>query len=591
VNRRPLHLLPAFVLFFMNSWVCAQVQVLKPADKLIIDSLFNEVERGPEAVNKGIDSLLSAALSAKDSAKYGRLLDVRGLTKRAIGEYAEAIKTYQQAYDFNNSMRNKKRAAYSLMNIGIIMIRTARYEDAEKYLMDALNQADKSDSVMMKTIYINLGVAYDYGEKTQAAIDIYKKAAQYVSPENDPYSAGVLNHNIASCYSVIDDFKNSEAYEFIALEYQKKTGSDDLLGRIGISLGNLYYNAGMIDKATYYYQIGGDAAQKSNSIDLIERFYEDVIPLYVTKNNTKLALFYIDELTKLRKKMYDEENLKNIADAEAKFNVALKDKEIENLKISKDLLDLKSRNDRLARYVMLVIILLAVVVLIVMFRNFKLRKRNFELVTREKQLIEKEKKSLEKNNEYLSNENMLAKFEILKSQVSPHFMFNTLNALSFLIGSDTEKAVKFTNAFSKLFRIVLELKDQNLITLEEELNHVEAYFYLQRIRFSENLVIHQDIDPSLMQRKLPPFSIQIVVENAINHNVITPAEPLHLKIFCNDGFLFIENNLQLKKVAIKSTSIGIANIKARYSFFTDLNPEFIKEPERFIVKLPLLADL
>jgi len=562
----------------------------KAINQVLLDSLKKQVQTKPAEVDSIIDSLILTALSQKDSFSYAKLLNIKGLAQRNTGKFADAIKSHNLAYDVFNLLGRKSEASASLSSIGIVMLRTAQYEEAKKYFLEALENIDKTDSVMLNVLYGNLGVAYDYTDHMDLAIETYKKALLYIQSPTDYYSMGSLNHNIGVCYSMLKDFKKSEKYEMIALDYLKKTESMDLLARIGISLGSLYLDNMMLDKAVKYYAIGGEAALKTNNVELELEYYTHMIELYITKKDPEKALLYFDKFNTLKSELYSKENLKNIAEAETKFNVALKNKEIENLKMIKNVADLKMQRARQTRNVMLVIILLSLVVLIFLYRNYKLRKRNLWLLAREKQLVESEKKALEKNNEYLENENMLARFEILKSQVSPHFLFNTLNALSWLIESDPEKAVHFTNAFSKLYRKILELKDQNLITLEQELNHVESYFFLQQTRFGENLKILKDINAEYSLLKLPPFSIQLAVENAINHNMITETEPLHVKLYCSENFLVIENNLQQKINSVKSTSIGIANIKSRYSFFTDTRPEFTKTNGSFIVKLPLISN-
>ncbi len=573
-----------FIAFVQLLWNVPQSSAGVPVS--VIDSLRVQVESRAAYVDSVIDSIINVAAIQHDSSSLARLLDTKGQAKRNLGQYAEAIQSYHRSYDIYQLQGNLKGSVYALNSLGIVMIRTTQYDEAEKYLLSALSKVN-GDSVMLKTIYTNLGVTYDYWDKTLKAVENYKKALTYVKPD-DYYSLGVLNLNIGVCYDILKNFRMSEEYFFHAMELEKKEPNADLRARICISLGDLYLNNNHLDDAIRYFELGGQAAAQSNTVELEEKYLENLVNLYVTKKDSKKALEYIDKLNKLKAKIYSKENSRNITEAETRFDLALKNKEIENLKISKSLADLKNDRDRLVRNIMMVLIGLSLVIIFVMFRNYKLRRKNFTLLRREKQLIENEKKALEKNNEYLNNENILAKFEILKSQVSPHFLFNTLNALSYLIVSDTDKAVKFTNAFSQLFRIVLELKDKNLITLEQELQHVEAYFFLQHIRFNDNLKVSKQIDHRFMALKLPPFSIQMAVENALNHNMVTPEKPLYLNITGEDNFLIIENNLQLKTHVAKSTSIGISNIRARYSFFTDIKPEFNRTTDKYVVRLPLL---
>jgi tetratricopeptide (TPR) repeat protein len=554
----------------------------------IADSLRSMVIDEPDAVERQVEKHLKEALAAGDTYIYARLLDIRGLAKRNLGKYAEAINDHKAAYDLHSKMNNRRGMAGSLNSIAIIMIRTNKFDEALKYLDDALKSTEPSDSGMLNSIYINKGVCYDYTDRPELAIETYKTALPYVIGMKDDYGIGVVLHDIAVCYGVLKKYEEAENYEFEALKYQERSGNKDLLARIYISLGSYSLEQRKMEAALQYFTKGAAAAEDIRSVELQEECMAHLIEFYIRKPDPDKALQYIEKLELLKEEVYSSENSKHIAEAETRFNVALKNKEIENLKISKNLAELQAERSKLIRNVMAVIVLLVLVVFIFIVRNYQLRKKNLSLVTREKELIEKEKKMLEQNNELLQNENMLARFEILKSQVSPHFLFNTLNALSYLIESDSEKAMQFTTAFSKLYRTILELKDKNLITLQEELAHVESYFFLQLTRFGSSLRIASDIPLEVRMLKLPPFSIQICIENAINHNVVSEKYPLEIRIYAENKFLVIENNLREKAKSFKSTSIGIANIRSRYSFFTSLAPQFIKESDRFIVKLPLL---
>ncbi len=561
------------------------------ADSLkLVDSLRLLVIDHPDKVEKSIDVDIAAAKSSGDSFLYARLLDTRGLSHRNLGKYADAINDHKASYDIYNRMKNRRGMAGALNSIAIIMIRTDKYDDAVKYLNNALQFIEPTDSAMLNSIYINLGVCYDYTNKQELAIETYKKALPLVMAKQDDYGIGVVLHNIAVCYSVLKKFKEYEEYEHQAMKYQEISGNQDLLARILISTGSVYLQQQKMDKALDFFEKGGKVASAIESIELKEMYLDNLVELYIRKQDPDKAMEYVDKLNKLREEVYNEENSQAIAEAETKFNVALKDKEIENLKISKNLAVLQSERNALLRNVMAVIIILILIVFIALIRNYQLRKRNLALLVREKELIQKEKLILEDNNELLQNENMLARFEILKSQVSPHFLFNTLNALSYLIESDSDKAMQFTTAFSKLYRTILELKDKNLISLEEELQHVESYFFLQRTRFGSSLNITSNISTDVRSLNLPPFSIQICVENAINHNVVSEKYPLSIHVYNKDNILIIENNLREKSKIVKSTSIGIANIKSRYSFFTSAEPEFKKEGDLFVVKLPLLRN-
>lgn len=190
--------------------------------------------------------------------------------------------------------------------------------------------------------------------------------------------------------------------------------------------------------------------------------------------------------------------------------------------------------------------------------------------------------------EKLQKENIAAKYESLKNQVNPHFLFNSFNALSNLVYEDPDKAVKFIKQLSEVYRYVLETRDRELVSLQEELHFLQSYIYLQKIRFGEKLDI--DITLSDTTSNIPPLALQILVENAIKHNIVSEEDPLFVKIYSDDGYLVVENNLQKKNQPHEpSPGVGLENICKRYEFLGNKKVGIVEGPDRFLVKLPLLS--
>jgi LytS/YehU family sensor histidine kinase len=199
------------------------------------------------------------------------------------------------------------------------------------------------------------------------------------------------------------------------------------------------------------------------------------------------------------------------------------------------------------------------------------------------------KKSIQEK-EQLQRENIQSQLEGLKSQVNPHFLFNSLNTLSYLIPEDAEKSVKFVQKLSKVYRYILEMTEEKLIPLHKELEFLNSYIFLLKERFEDNLQVEIDIPKERMNDQIIPLSIQILFENAIKHNIISSAKPLKVKVMINEEQkLIVENNLQKKKQIRNSTKFGLQNIKNRYRFFSDQAVDVITTPSSFMVSLPLIA--
>ncbi len=187
--------------------------------------------------------------------------------------------------------------------------------------------------------------------------------------------------------------------------------------------------------------------------------------------------------------------------------------------------------------------------------------------------------------EKLKTEQIASQYNSLKNQVNPHFLFNSLNALSSLVYDNQDKAVEFIRKLSQVYRYVLESKDEEVVELSSEMDFVKNFIFLQRIRFGDNLKVQIDENnPNLF---VPPLAIQILVENAIKHNVISEKDPLFIEIEMLDEYCVVKNSLKEKKVK-DSTGIGLENIKSRYQYLTNREVVINKTEDLFEVKIPLL---
>jgi len=182
-----------------------------------------------------------------------------------------------------------------------------------------------------------------------------------------------------------------------------------------------------------------------------------------------------------------------------------------------------------------------------------------------------------------------ASFETLKNQLDPHFLFNSLNVLSSLIEENPKKAQEFTVALSKIYRYVLDQKDKNLILVEEELNFAKLYVSLLKMRFEDAIIINFQTDIDINEFRIVPLSLQLLLENAIKHNIISDQKPLQIDIFKEENYLVVQNSYQKKQTFEKSTGIGLQNIIQRYNLVSNLEINIQQTDKHYIVKLPLIS--
>jgi sensor histidine kinase YesM len=189
----------------------------------------------------------------------------------------------------------------------------------------------------------------------------------------------------------------------------------------------------------------------------------------------------------------------------------------------------------------------------------------------------------------LQKENLQSQFEVLKQQVNPHFLFNSLNVLTSLIKIDPLTAEKFTVQLSKVYRYVLENKERDLVSLGTEMNFLKAYIYLLEIRFQDKVIINSSIDEGDNELSVVPLALQLLIENAIKHNTFSKKKPLTIELFIdNEQMLHVVNNLQNRETQMLSTGVGLANISKRYALLSERQPVFEIRGDRFVAKIPLI---
>ncbi len=182
-----------------------------------------------------------------------------------------------------------------------------------------------------------------------------------------------------------------------------------------------------------------------------------------------------------------------------------------------------------------------------------------------------------------------AQFDALKNQLDPHFLFNSLNVLTSLIDENPDAAQKFTTSLSKVYRYVLEQKNKELVSVDEELQFANTYVNLLKMRFEDSIIFEIPEKASNAEAKVVPLALQLLLENAVKHNIVNTKNPLTIKIYEDNGHLVVENNLQAKEVLRKSSGVGLSNIQQRYQLLTNRKVNINKSADVFKVQIPMLT--
>ncbi|HVG12375.1 MAG TPA: histidine kinase [Flavisolibacter sp.] len=195
---------------------------------------------------------------------------------------------------------------------------------------------------------------------------------------------------------------------------------------------------------------------------------------------------------------------------------------------------------------------------------------------------------MEQEKQELLQANLQRQLDSLRDQVSPHFLFNNLNVLSTLITKDPDKADEFVEELSNVYRYLLRNSEDNLTPLNEELKFIESYNHLLKTRFGDGYQPEINVDRELKQYKLPPMTLQLLVENAVKHNVVSRDQPLRLQLYTKDHELVITNNLQPRIKTMHSAGVGLENIRSKYKLLNQADIKINKTEKDFTITLPLV---
>lgn len=188
----------------------------------------------------------------------------------------------------------------------------------------------------------------------------------------------------------------------------------------------------------------------------------------------------------------------------------------------------------------------------------------------------------------MEKEKITSQLQALRQQINPHFLFNSLNVLSELIHEDIEKSDLFIQHFARVYRYVLQINQETVVTLLQELAFLDSYIFLQKIRFGENLQVEIGVAKAALQQYVPPLSLQVLFENAIKHNTISTAGPLRIELKSEGDILKIVNTLQRHNTPPNGTGVGQVNLKNKYELISEQSPDFYIANGRYIAELPLI---
>jgi tetratricopeptide (TPR) repeat protein len=523
------------------------------------------------------EKALDLAVSIKNKSWERIVLNTKGTVLLKSGDYSEALfcflRSLRMAEMQNKSIR-AKAPVYN--NIGNCYLHLNQYDIARTYYQKVIKQHDSlmvADRDFLAHSYANLGNVEGYSNDYSKAIAYYKKAL-FISQASEQKEVILLN--IAISYMQMDSLKLAEDYckRIFPLIGNNPEG---LIAYYNC-MGNIYMKQKRYDLAEKCFYNAKGVIASSGINNSKSSVYKNIAYVNEYKHDFKNAYLHYKEYKTMEDSILNESTGKKMIELQKNYEIEKRDREIQLLNQKQQIAEADSNNQRLV----IVLLFLATAVIVMIGRNVILKQRV------KNKTLNAEKALVEKVNIKLLHENTEAKYEVLKSKIDPHFLFNSLSTLSSLVKESEEMSLRYIQSFSGLYRAILETSELNLFELQQELKIVKHYLHLQKMEFDDNLIIDMDISEQVYPYLLPPFSIQMAVENAIKHNIITSKDKLHISIFMKDNTIVIENSFQKKSIKPVSTKTGQKSIEERYKLVSGERPIFEQVENLYRVVLPLL---
>lgn len=562
---------------------------------------------------------LKFAEERKDKKWMGKALYNIATYYYYIADYPKSLDYYHRSLPIRKELGDLKGEAAIYGNIGLIYSAQGNYLKDLEYQLKSLAINEKlKDTANLTSNYSNIAIIYQEQEDTTRALEYYNLSIRMYEAKKDERGLGIIYNNMGSMYKTFQQWDKSLYYLQKSLEIRTR-----LKDRMGMSinyinLGTVYTKMKNFDKAKEFtllsiesFEILGDSASLTNGyytlgeIALHQAQYKEAIkwceasldiaiathkaPVesaacnclyrsYKALGNHEKALYYFEDFYFLEDSLGKED-----------LEIALKQLEFEkemladslSMEEERGLLNITHQNElekknKVTRLVLFVGI--GVLVLALLFLSRMLRyQRNSQLFKLKSEQLEKQK--------------LVSEISLLKTQVNPHFLFNSLSILSSLVRVNPDLSEKFIDQLARSYRYILEQKDQPLVTLRTELGFIESYSFLLKIRFENKFTVDIQLPDYILDKyKIAPLTLQLLIENAVKHNRMSVIEPLVVTISVEpDQMLVVKNKLQPRSTPAMSTGVGLQNIMNRYALLTDHAVWAGEADEHFVVRIPLLS--
>ncbi|MCC7506832.1 MAG: tetratricopeptide repeat protein [Saprospiraceae bacterium] len=575
-------------------------------------------------LNKNPDSAYALSQQELDFSRQRgyKLWEAKGLYNIATyyynkSEYAQAMDFYQKSLELRIETGDLKGEGAIYGNFGVIYNQQGNNLKALEYQLKSMAINDKiRDTLGLCANYSNIAIIYQQQDNQEKALEYYEKALHLYEHLNKKGSISLIYNNIGNLYSSNEEPDRALEYFYKSLEIRTELGDRVGLAITTFNIGSAYVKKGDFRHANSYvtqaidmfrqlgdqsglshaYYLLGDIANKQDHPQGAVRWCTESLQLSRELGIVSMQRNACHCLYKANKSMGKYAEALTFHEQYKLFTDSLKQGEIElqlnQLDFEKDLLtdslareeerrelevayqtelNKKTRNTNILLGVGLGVLVLALFFLSGMLY---FRKNSAQLTLR---------------TEILEKQPLLNEIALLKTQVNPHFLFNSLSILSSLVQVNPELSEQFIDQLSRSYRYILEQKDQSLVSLRTELEFIRSYAFLLKIRFEKKFDLQIQLPEALLDSsKIAPLTLQLLIENAVKHNRMSQREPLVVEVLVAGNTLIVKNRLQPRSTPDTSTGIGLQNIVNRYALLSDRPVVTGPQGEDFIVRIPLL---
>lgn len=511
-----------------------------------------------------------------EAAVYGNF----GLIYGQQGNSVKDLEYQLKALALYNEIHDTLGITTSYNNLGNIYKEQGDSTQALNYYNEAIRIykfQGKEDGVAL--IYNNIGTLYkDYG-MFDKSLDYLYRSLDVRKSLGDHLGMGINYVNLGTIYGAMKNYPKAREATLQSIEQFKALGDQASLSNSYFTLGKIYVNEGKYQEAIKWCSQALDNSEAADKVAVQHASCFCLYKAYKEMGNTSEALKYYEHYEFLDDSLSKKDlqvELDRIEFEKKMLNDSLRQAAEKTTLLATHQKELHRKNT------LTKIILITGIAILMMALLFLTRMLRFE----------RSSEALKLKTRELERQKLVNEISLLKTQVNPHFLFNSLSILSSLVRVDPELSEKFIDQLSRSYRYILEQKDQSLVTLRTELGFIDSYSFLLQIRFENKFRLHITLPELILDKYyIAPLTLQLLVENAVKHNRMSLQEPLVVDITTDDQeMLIVKNKLQPRSTPVSSTGVGLQNIINRYALLTDRPVWAGETEEQFVVRIPLLTN-